>query len=66
MLIDFLLAEDPPSKSPFPILATDENLHHHDPLDAIALHHIYRDPWERKIQLVKTNNGRDFSAQVIP
>ena len=51
--VDFLLSEGPSPPTPFPFLASDCNLHHHDPWDAIALHHIFRDPWERKVSPTK-------------
>ncbi|KAL2258386.1 hypothetical protein VTK26DRAFT_8322 [Humicola hyalothermophila] len=59
-MIDFLLAENP-SASPFPILASQHNRDRHDPWDAIALHHIFRDRWERKFPSVKPE-GRDVRS----
>jgi hypothetical protein len=56
--VAFLLSETPPATSPFPILASDRNRHRHDPWDAIALHHIFRDPWERKFPLTKPEDTR--------
>lgn len=61
-LTDFLLSPQPSPSSPFPILASDDNLHRHDPWDAIALHHIFRDPWERKIAPTKPDDGRDVRS----
>ncbi|KAK4153797.1 hypothetical protein C8A00DRAFT_43360 [Chaetomidium leptoderma] len=46
-MVEFLLSERP-STPPFPLLASMENRHRHDPWHAIALHNIFRDPWERK------------------
>lgn len=47
-MVEFLLADQHPPRSPFPILATDENLHRYDPWYAIA-NHVYRDTWERHL-----------------
>jgi hypothetical protein len=44
---------------PFPILASQANKHRHDPWDAIALHHVYREPWERKFPSTKPVPTRD-------
>lgn len=47
-------------------MATDNNLHRYDPWDAIARHHVFRDPWERKFPAVKpedwgcTRNAGDY------
>lgn len=38
---------------PLPLSATDDNRYRFDPWDAIALHHIFRDPWERRIPFEK-------------
>ncbi|KAK3290881.1 uncharacterized protein B0H64DRAFT_49151 [Chaetomium fimeti] len=57
-LVDFLLADNPP-KPPFPILASQANRHRHDPWDAIALHHVFRDPWERRFPSTKPEETRD-------
>ncbi|KAH7313970.1 hypothetical protein B0I35DRAFT_480606 [Stachybotrys elegans] len=43
----------PLERFPLPLTATDENLHRLDPWDAIALHHVFRDPWERRIPVRK-------------
>ncbi|KAH6649296.1 hypothetical protein F5144DRAFT_521559 [Chaetomium tenue] len=58
-LVDFLLADNPAMPGPFPILASQANRHRHDPWDAIALHHIFRDPWERKYPSTKPIPTRD-------
>lgn len=52
-MISYLLSANDTTPSPFPILASSANRHRHDPWDAIALHHIFRDPWERKIPPTK-------------
>lgn len=52
--------QEPPIS--FPILATRENLHRHDAWDAIALHNIYRDPWERKFPQTKPEEWRDVRS----
>lgn len=44
------------------MFATNANLYRHDPWDAIARHHIYRDPWERKIPLLKPASNRDVRS----
>lgn len=46
----------------FPVQASSENRHRHDPWDAIALHHIYRDPWERKYEPTKPLDERDVRS----
>jgi hypothetical protein len=58
----FLLSEHGTLPSPFPMFATDDNLHPHDPWYAIARHHIYRDPWERKVPPVKPVSNRDVRS----
>jgi hypothetical protein len=60
-MISFLLADNP-SESPFPILPSQHNRHRHDPWDAIALHHIFRDPWERKVPPTKPEETRDVRS----
>ena len=60
--VDFLLATPSLLASPFPLLPTDENLYRHDSWDAIALHHIYRDIWERPVKQKRPDNGRDVVA----
>ena len=44
---------------PFPILASQANRYRHDPWDAIALHYVYRDLWERKFPSTKPVPTRD-------
>ncbi|CAP67156.1 uncharacterized protein PODANS_1_21720 [Podospora anserina S mat+] len=64
-LVDFLMSADISTQEPpksFPILATRENLHRHDVWDAIALHNIYRDPWERKFPQTKPEEWRDVRS----
>ncbi|KAB5578811.1 hypothetical protein GE09DRAFT_1091117, partial [Coniochaeta sp. 2T2.1] len=61
-LVEFLTSEEPPPSPPFPILASDHNLHRYDPWDAIAQHHIFRDPWERKIPTTKAEETRDVRS----
>jgi hypothetical protein len=34
-------------------MASDENIHRYDPWEAIAQHHVFRDPWERKLESYK-------------
>lgn len=58
-LVDFLLSDNPAMPGSFPILASQANRHRHDPWDAIALHHVFRDPWERKYPLTKPVPTRD-------
>ncbi|KAH6618317.1 hypothetical protein B0J18DRAFT_371511 [Chaetomium sp. MPI-SDFR-AT-0129] len=45
--VDFLLADDPPPISPFPILPDENNRIRVDPEKPIQSTGIYRDPWER-------------------
>ncbi|KAK3898595.1 hypothetical protein C8A05DRAFT_47130 [Staphylotrichum tortipilum] len=59
---NFLLSTEPIPPSPFPILASDANLHRHDPWGAIALHHVFRDPWERKFPPTKPPETRDVRS----
>lgn len=49
-LLSFLLADFEQSQSicPLPILPSSENRVRIDPVDAISLHKVYRDPWERE------------------
>jgi hypothetical protein len=47
-LLDFLIAEEPPSASPLPILGNEDNRIRVDPEEPIQTTGIYRDPWERK------------------
>ena len=47
-LLDFLLADEPPSVSPLPILADQNNRVRVDPEEPIQMKGIYRDLWERK------------------
>ncbi len=51
--VGFLLSNERSPLAPFPLLVTDDNFRRHDPWDAIALHHIFRDPWERKVTPTK-------------
>ena len=51
--VDFLLSNEPSRPVPFPLRVSDDNFSRHDPWDAIALHHIFRDPWERKVTRTK-------------
>ncbi|KAK4041494.1 hypothetical protein C8A01DRAFT_14737 [Parachaetomium inaequale] len=60
-LAEFLLSEQP-CTPPFPIIASYANKHRHDPWDAIALHHIFRDPWEREVPPTKPDDGRDVRS----
>ncbi|AEO67481.1 uncharacterized protein THITE_2116365 [Thermothielavioides terrestris NRRL 8126] len=60
-MVDFLLSEDGSAPSPFPLLASSENRHRHDPWDAIVLHRVFRDPWERKVPPTKPEE-RDVVA----
>lgn len=47
-LFEFLGSEVPGNiPCPLPLPCEKTNLMRHDPWDAMALHHIYRDPWER-------------------
>jgi hypothetical protein len=61
-LVDFLLSTEPSPSPPFPILASDENVHRHDPWDAIALHQIFRYPWERRFPATKPPDTRDVRS----
>ncbi|KAK4244759.1 hypothetical protein C7999DRAFT_17031 [Corynascus novoguineensis] len=47
-LIEFLLSEQP-SATPLPILPSEANEPRYDSWDAMAVHRIFRDPWERTI-----------------
>lgn len=49
--MDYLLSGNSPETFSLPLSATDENLCRFDRWDAIALHRIFRDPWERRIPL---------------
>ncbi|KAK0671544.1 hypothetical protein QBC41DRAFT_54826 [Cercophora samala] len=63
-LVDFLTSDDAtqaPSMT-FPISVTKENYDRHDLWDAIALHNIFRDPWERKFPGTKPEEWRDVRA----
>ncbi len=51
--VDFLLSNEPSRPAPFPLVVSDDNFRRHDPWDAIARHHIFRDPWERKVTPTK-------------
>ncbi|KAK0392278.1 hypothetical protein NLU13_1774 [Sarocladium strictum] len=51
MLVDYLLRGTSPDTFSLPLRATDQNICRFDPWDAIALHRIFRDPWERRIPL---------------
>lgn len=53
LLVNFLLGKTPPEEFPLPLTVTDEHLYRLDPRDAIALHHVFRDPWERRVPLQK-------------
>lgn len=52
-LLDFLLERAPMDGFSLPVQSSEENRYRWDPWDAIALHHIFRDPWERRIPLQK-------------
>lgn len=47
-MMTFLTAEKPDT-SPFPMFATMQNVHLYDSWDALARHHVYRSPWDRKL-----------------
>ncbi|KAK4247304.1 hypothetical protein C7999DRAFT_14649 [Corynascus novoguineensis] len=47
-LTEFLLSEQP-SAAPLPILPSEENEPRYNSWDAMAVHQIFRDPWERAI-----------------
>ncbi|KAM0247820.1 hypothetical protein ACHAP5_003830 [Fusarium lateritium] len=49
-LLAFLLADtgDAPALCPLPVLPGSQNRHRIDPVDAIPIHKVYRDEWERK------------------
>lgn len=49
--MDFLLSGTSPDTFSLPLSATDQNMCRFDHWDAIALHRIFRDPWERRIPL---------------
>lgn len=51
MLVDYLLSGTSPDTFSLPLSATDLNSCRFNPWDAIALHRIFRDPWERRIPL---------------
>ncbi|KFA60444.1 hypothetical protein S40285_08269 [Stachybotrys chlorohalonatus IBT 40285] len=53
VLVDFLLGKTSLDEFSLPLAATDENRYRLDPWDAIALYHVFRDPWERRIPLQK-------------
>ncbi|KAB5549546.1 hypothetical protein GE09DRAFT_1174452 [Coniochaeta sp. 2T2.1] len=61
-LVEFITSEEPLPSPPFPILASDHNLHRYDPWNAIAQQHIFRDPWERKIPTTKPEETRDVRS----
>ncbi|KAK4173891.1 hypothetical protein QBC36DRAFT_50336 [Triangularia setosa] len=63
-LVSFLMSDDVTPRPPisFPILASRDNGHRHDPWDAIALHNIYRDPWERKFPDTKPEEWRNVRS----
>ncbi|KAK3186429.1 hypothetical protein K4F52_004730 [Lecanicillium sp. MT-2017a] len=44
-----LRAMDSRWKSTFPFFCDVDNFERHDDFDAMAYHHIYRDPWERRL-----------------
>ncbi|KFA56062.1 hypothetical protein S40293_00044 [Stachybotrys chartarum IBT 40293] len=52
-LADFLLGKTPLDGFSLPLSATDDNRYRLDPWDAIALYHVFCDPWERRIPLQK-------------
>jgi hypothetical protein len=52
-LVDHLLKATDVNAFSLPLRATDENTCRFDHWDAIALHRIFRDPWERRIPLEK-------------
>lgn len=57
-LLDFLASESPQKTScPLPLTFDRTHTVRHDAWDAMALHHIYRDPWERKETAVKDLQG---------
>ncbi|KAK3983863.1 hypothetical protein QBC44DRAFT_302410 [Cladorrhinum sp. PSN332] len=61
-LVTYLQSEPGSQPSPFPILASNRNRHRFDDWDTIARHHIFRDPWERKVPATKPDNGRDVQS----
>ena len=48
-----MLSKTPVEGFSLPLTATDKNRHRLDPWDAIALCHVFRDPWERRIPIQK-------------
>lgn len=48
-MLNFLKHGPPTEKSPFPLYADEKVRHRYDAYDAMAWHHIYRDPWERML-----------------
>jgi hypothetical protein len=65
-MVEYMLTADDVAKgeSPFPTLDTRQNLHRHDPWDAMALHHVYRQRWERKIGDTKDENEGSSTRSV--
>ncbi|KAK3896827.1 hypothetical protein C8A05DRAFT_20282 [Staphylotrichum tortipilum] len=55
-LLDFLLAEEPPSECPLPILGDANNRIRVDPQEPIRETGIYRDLWERKDYVPRSRN----------
>lgn len=47
-MLDFLLADEPPTANPLPTLGDEENRIRVDPEEPIHKTGIYRDLWERK------------------
>ncbi|KAK4157367.1 hypothetical protein C8A00DRAFT_40212 [Chaetomidium leptoderma] len=57
-LLDFLIADEPPSESPLPILGDQNNRIRVDPEEPIQTTGIYRDLWERKDLASDASDGR--------
>ncbi|KAI0124080.1 hypothetical protein BJ170DRAFT_735807 [Xylariales sp. AK1849] len=67
-MLDFLLSENIPEleATPFPMFATDLNRYRYDPCDAMAVHHIFRDSWERRNLAIKPEERDVRSAGDCP
>lgn len=52
--------------SPIPMSCERNNIHRVDSWDAMAVKHIYRDPWERKVPLVKDVDSIRFNTFDYP
>lgn len=67
MLTDFLLANDgiAITRCPLPVLPGAENRVRIDPVDAIPVHRVYRDVWEREQLREPLRTGRLYDRDVV-